>query len=248
MRIAGGVALLVLAGLLSGCLDYTEEIWLNANGSARLDGALSIKQVMGMDPLPDHNEDFDDELSSGRSWTEHKDGYSTQNFNERIKGDFRKTGTLAPGHVKLGKLNPDWYTIEPLGLGRYRVQRSITLPTSGIPSLGDISGNPLAKLAEGFGRSMAEEAMAGHQVQITLHAPLILSSNADEKHGMGTAVWRREITSMARGDSTPLHIEAEVLLIDWRYVAAGGALLLLILVLLIRSKLKRGPKAKTATA
>lgn len=233
------IALLLLAALAllcTGCLDYTEQVWLRADGSARIETVLAMKDHLaafggeGETPLGADRE-FED--GSGRVWTERKDGELLTHLEADI-ADFRSSNSLAPGDIQRGKVLPDWYSIEPLGFGRYRVLRSIGMPQEAQPA-GD-SGGPLGELGRNLGESLAQTMFEGYEFSVTLNAPVILASNADVQR-WNQASWQRPLTEISK---QPFTLEATVLLLDYRLVgAAAGAVLLLLAGLIVAARKRR---------
>jgi hypothetical protein len=90
-------------------------------------------------------------------------------------------------------------------------------------------GGQLQNFGENLLEGLSDQMYSGHQLNVTLHAPLILSSNATAKKGLAAASWSREMNTVWTGDD-PLVIEATVMLIDYRLIAAGVIALLLLIV------------------
>jgi hypothetical protein len=239
MRTSAAVAVLLLAVLASGCVDYTEDTTLHADGSARISVEISMKDVLGSFGRDDSTgavegeTEYDD--GSGKTWTEHKDGLVVRHIEGLVK-DFRQSGTLQPQHTGLSKLNPAWYSVTPLGFGRYRLQRTLAAPSAG-QAEDDASGaeggdgNPLSRMGESFARTLSDNMLAGHQFSVTLPAPLILSSNADVKDGLTSATWKRPLNQLVGSEGKPLTIDVTVLLVNyWLAGGIGGGVLLLLIL------------------
>jgi len=250
--------LLALCLALSGCFDYTENLWLLADGSAKLEVVTAMKDVtagLGGDGELPFGADKEFEDGSGKVWTERKDGQIITHIDGEIK-DFRKSSTLEPAGASGKMKNVKWYTIEPLGFGRYKFTREVSFPGANSPDEGvaaegssgadsPLGSNPLSEMGGALGKSLMDQMLAGHEFSVTLHAPLILSSNADVKSGSTTATCKREMTQLMGDGAQGFTIEATVMLLDYKLLAmvGGGVLLLLILLIVIAAKRKRGGKA-----
>ena len=231
--------LLAITLLCLGCVDYTEDTTVRADGSATVEVGISAKDVMGditggaSSGAVESEKVYED--GSGKTWTEHKDGLVVRHIEGQIK-DFRKGGTLAPEHTGLSKFNPQWYTVTALGFGRYRLQRTISVPGAGAAhdaaaDSTDGEGNQLTQLGGSFMRSLQTNMLAGHNFSVTIHAPLILSSNADTKDGMTGVTWKRPLSELVGDAGKPLTIDVTVWLINYYLVGGiGGGVLLLLLI------------------
>lgn len=219
--------------LATGCADYMEVLQLNADGTAQLrttvamnDLAASFGAEADLPGMPD--KDFED--GSGRMWTERRDGQMIAHMEVEI-ADFREAKQLGPSEHPLGKYSPEWYGIQSLGLGRYRITRSVGRPE--LPKPDGVAG-----FGAVLGESLMDQMLEGHEFSVTIKAPFILSSNADEQPNRTTAVWKRDMASLAGEGDGPLLMEAVVLLIDYKLAGAvaGGVIAILIAVLLLKRR------------
>jgi hypothetical protein len=226
--------LVLLAQFTTSCLDYTEVVTLRADGSVLIQATTALSDFTaglgGEGKLPLDGEQSD-ENGSSRTWTERKDGKLLTHLESELK-DVRKSLSLAPIGQPFGELSPEWYGVQSLGFGRYRLTRSISLPGMD-EGAGTVTNNPLGKLGATFGQHLMDTMLDGYEVTIRLNAPLILDCNADEVLGKQGAVWKRDLTSLAKGEEGALFIDATVLLLDYRMLAIGGGALLLTMVLLV---------------
>jgi hypothetical protein len=249
MRKLALLAALGLVLLLAGCFDYTEDLTLRSDGSASIKSDIamaSFMQSLMADPeLPLGGEkEFED--GSGKMWTETKDGKFVTHLAGEIK-DFRHSNTLAPSAHLPGRFEQKWYTIEPLGLGRYKLTRTVSLPGPGDDTPLHGNSDEAGGFAGAFGQTIADNMFAGHQFQVRLHAPLILSSNADTKDGLTSATWNKPLNQLAGPQGQPLTIEATVWLVDYRLAGLSLAGVVVLLVGGIALALRGRGKKRRAT-
>lgn len=213
---------LVALSLLSGCIDYSEEIWINADGSGRIKVDVGLSPLIaGMVMKEGGDQSFCSQSDSVetsdpniiRQQTRmHSEGEMIHCIMEAQVKDFRKiaemdTMPMEEGGAKLESL----FVIEDLGGGVARFHRRMVSKQEK-KNEESASSRRDAELDE-----MMAEMFAERYLSITLHAPAVLSNSGGTLNPERTTVnWTVPFYEFSANDQV-LDARAEV-----RYASTPG--------------------------
>lgn len=246
MRTAHSVALAAAAVLLAGCVEMSQEIWINEDGSGRLVMDVGIGAEMlelakqgpaagGKDPAADMRKGFEERKAD----LEKDPDVKSVQFKEFTKEgtchfvldiEVRKVESL-PRILK--KSSPDKKALggeegpaaEPelkieKTAGGYRFTQKFASPEKAAPETEEEKRNKAMAMA--FLKPMLQDK----GIAVKLHAPRILSSNGEVSEDKQTAAWKIGLIEIATTDSFSKELTAEV-----HAGAAGGGKLWLVVAI-----------------
>lgn len=223
------LALLLVASLslLSSCLDYREELWINGNGSGKLHATIALKSEIGVPPVdgsqPDEVENQLREIFAA------SDGAEVESYQTYVDGkkriydftvrfsDIRKLKpAIVAGQNNIGAVFGD-FEITRIPNGKLAVKRIVKLGEPQATTADDAESESAADtdpdlgeaLGKAFGGLVANAMLSDYHLDYVTHFPTeIVSANTPnidrENH---TVTWRYSLAEASQG---PLTMTAEI--------------------------------------
>lgn len=248
MTIFRALALWCLPFFLVSCLDYREELWIEANGSGKIHATISINTEIantagGGTGQPDK---FEAQLKEVLDATEGATLDQYQSYTQGAKRvyDFkvsfhdlrRLKPAIAAGQGTVGGVFGD-FEIEKIPDGRLAVKRVISAekPAAAEPSApasdtGDALGEALGKAMGGL---LANALLSGYQLEYVTHFPTeVIGANTSEiDRETNTVTWRFPLSQVSQG---PVTMTAEIKRPGlWMWWALGALALIVTAAILV---------------
>lgn len=219
---------LLPALLLVSCLDYREELWIEGDGSGRIQATISIDSELGA-PTDGGTGQPDQIEASLRELFAATDGATVESYQTHVQGDkriwdftvsFRDLRQLKPaivtGKGNIGAVFGD-FEIERLPEGRLAVRRTVNIgeepPAPADPAAPGEAPDPGsalgAALGKAFGGLMANTLYAGHHLDYITHFPteVIGANSSTIDRETNTVTWRIPLSQASQG---PVVMSAEI--------------------------------------
>ena len=242
---------------LSSCLDYREELWIEANGSGKIHATISLNSEIantanGGTGQPDK---FEAQLKEVLDATE---GATLDRYQSYTQGarriynftvsfrDLRKLKpAIAAGQGTVGGIFGD-FDIQPIPDGRLAVTRVISQekPAAGNPSAppsdsGDAIGEAFGKALGGL---FANTLLSGYHLEYVTHFPTeVIGANTPEiDRETNTVTWRFPLSQVSQG---PVTMTAEIKRPGrWMWWTLGALVLIVTAAILVPAlRKKSGP-------
>jgi len=229
MKRLASVGCLFLLVFLSGCIEYTEEIWVNDDGSGTLELDLGMSEMlmqMGDDegaggPFGDLREKFG-QMEEDASRDPNLKSISFNEYTENAMAhvvirmellDITKIGDLPEQMVleeesqEEDKPAPEMeVTITRNSSGNYAFSQILQI----IPPPKDEDDEPATE-GEDFGRSMIVAMFADKYFTVILHGPEILFTNGEISSDQTTSTWQIPFADLVEGKEFYRELNAEVM-------------------------------------
>lgn len=216
-------ALAILSGLLASCLDYREELWINANGSGKLHSTIAINSELGIPPLdgskPDEVENQLRDIFAASDGAE-VDSYQTYVDGKKRIYDFtvsfhdirKLKPALVTGQNNIGAVFGD-FEIERIPDGKLAVKRVVKLGEPPETEPAEMESDRESDLSEAIGKAfgglLANTMLGNYHLDYVTHFPSeIVSANAPSiDRETNTVTWHYTLAEAAQG---PLTMTAEI--------------------------------------
>lgn len=231
---------LLCSGFLVSCLNYTEELWIHANGSGKVHATIAINSELAGQATSGRAtaDEVEDELEKMLAETRGAKVESYQSFvqgNERVWDfviHFDDLKNLKPVLDKasgtMGSVFGNFEIEKKSGLTT--ITRTVDLSETRVTRASDATGNALAKT---LGSLLASAMFSGYSLEYTVHFPSqILTANSLQIGTDKRSVrWRFPLAQAAK---EPVEMTADIQPVSPlpKIIAIAGAVLLLILVVL----------------
>ena len=193
--------------LLSGCYDFTEELWINADGSGRMKFTIGLAENLAA-MIEDRNRsaDFCDKEIKDKNKLENNvlvTSVAITKSNEAGMNyctididviDFRNFGEVRNNVIEGNYNNYEFpFVIEQLGEGRIRVSQDFGNFGRDGPEQSEIE-----KVGQEMAMVMMTPMLAGKYITVTVHAPLIETSNGEISADNKTTIWKKPLVDLIR--------------------------------------------------
>ena len=193
--------------LLSGCYDFTEELWINADGSGRMKFTIGLAENLAT-MIEDRNRsaDFCDKEIKDKNKLENNvlvTSVAITKSNEAGMNyctididviDFRNFGEVRNNVIEGNYNNYEFpFVIEQLGEGRIRVSQDFGNFGRDGPEQSEIE-----KVGQEMAMVMMTPMLAGKYITVTVHAPLIETSNGEISADNKTTIWKKPLVDLIR--------------------------------------------------
>ena len=193
--------------LLSGCYDFTEELWINADGSGRMKFTIGLAENLAA-MIEDRNRsaDFCDKAIKDKNKLENNvlvTSVAITKSNEAGMNyctididviDFRNFGEVRNNVIEGNYNNYEFpFVIEQLGEGRIRVSQDFGNFGRDGPEQSEIE-----KVGQEMAMVMMTPMLAGKYITVTVHAPLIETSNGEISADNKTTIWKKPLVDLIR--------------------------------------------------
>ena len=193
--------------LLSGCYDFTEELWINANGSGRMKFTIGLAE--NLTALIDggrKSADFCDKAIKDKNKLEKNALISALSITKSNQAgmhyctididviDFRNFGEVRNNVIEGNYNNYEFpFVIEELDEGRIRISQDFGNLGRDGPEQSEIE-----KVGQEMAMAMMTPMLAGKYITVTVHAPIIESSNGELSADNRTTVWKKPLVDLIR--------------------------------------------------
>ncbi len=241
---------------LGSCLDYREELWINANGSGKIHATIAINSELPITTLDtSHPDQVESQL---RDLFARIEGATVDDYRTSIEGrkriydftvSFRDLRQLKPaivsGEGTIGAVFGD-FEITRIPDGRLSVKRVVRLadfepdtpPDADAPT-GSGDENSLSRaLGQAVGGLFADAMLGNYHLDYVTHFPTeVLTANSPNiDHPARTVSWRFPLSQASKG---PVTMTAEIVRpgrwMPWVFVG----LVILVTVAILRTATKR---------
>jgi hypothetical protein len=193
--------------LLSGCYDFTEELWINADGSGRMKFTIGLAEnLAAMIEGRKRSADFCDKAIKDKNKLENNvliTSVAITKSNEAGMNyctidiaviDFRNFGEVRNNVIEGNYNNYEFpFVIEQLGEGRIRVSQDFGNLGRDGPEQSEIE-----KVGQEMAMVMMTPMLAGKYITVTVHAPLIETSNGEISTDNKTTIWKKPLVDLIR--------------------------------------------------
>jgi hypothetical protein len=193
--------------LLSGCYDFTEELWINADGSGRMKFTIGLAEnLAAMIEDRKRSADFCDKAIKDKNKLENNvliTSVAITKSNEAGMSyctidiaviDFRNFGEVRNNVIEGNYNNYEFpFVIEQLGEGRIRVSQDFGNFGRDGPEQSEIE-----KVGQEMAMVMMTPMLAGKYITVTVHAPLIETSNGEISADNKTTIWKKPLVDLIR--------------------------------------------------
>ena len=193
--------------LLSGCYDFTEELWINADGSGRMKFTIGLAEnLAAMIEDRKRSADFCDKAIKDKNKLENNvliTSVAITKSNEAGMNyctididviDFRNFGEVRNNVIEGNYNNYEFpFVIEQLGEGRIRVSQDFGNLGRDGPEQSEIE-----KVGQEMAMVMMTPMLAGKYITVTVHAPLIETSNGEISADNKTTIWKKPLVDLIR--------------------------------------------------
>lgn len=261
---------------LASCLDYREELWINGDGSGKLNATITIQSSLGA-PTDGGSGQPDEIEAQLRDLFALTDGATVERYQSYTEGkkriwdftvSFRDLRRLKPavvtGQNNIGAVFGD-FEIERIPDGRLAVKRTIALGEPPAPADGSPPASPAGEpgpprttredgsLDQAIGKLMgglvANSLFAGHHLDYTIHFPteVIGANSSTIDRATNTVTWRFPLSEASQG---PVVMTAEIRRpggwMLWAFLAILVVTTAAILIPSLRKKPGRSPAAPSS--
>lgn len=253
---------LLLALTLASCIDYREELWIQANGSGRIDATITIESPLGQPTDGGTGTEPDAVEKELRELFEATEGVELEYFQPFTEGNrrgwtfraaFRDIRQLKPALAsaqgEIGAIFGD-FEIVRLPDSRLSIERTVHLsPPAESATAADGNAAPTgnesqspdlaAALGKSFGNLMADALLSKHHLTYITHFPteVIGANSSTIDRAANTVTWRIPLSQAVKG---PVAMTAEIRRPGgWMLWVFGGFLLLVTAAIAIPAWRKR---------
>lgn len=193
--------------LVSGCYDFTEELWINADGSGRMKFTIGLAESLaGMIKGGKKSADFCDKAIKDKNKLENNVLITSVVITKSNEAgmhyctidmdviDFRNFGEVRNNVIEGDYNNYEFpFMIEELGEGRVRISQDFGNLGRDGPEQSEIE-----KVGQEMAMVMMTPMLAGKYITVTVHAPLIESSNGEISADYTTTIWKKPLVDLIR--------------------------------------------------
>jgi hypothetical protein len=214
---------LLPALLLVSCLDYREELWIEGDGSGRIEATIAIDSELGA-PTDGGSGQPDKIEAQLRELFAATEGAKLESYQTQVQGtkriwdftvsfrDLRKLKpALAAGRGNIGAVFGD-FEIERIPDGRLSVRRTVSFDDGSPPAATDPAapGEGIGQaLGKAFGGLLANTMFAGRNLDYITHFPTeVIGANSSAiNRETNTVTWRIPLAQASQG---PVVMSAEI--------------------------------------
>lgn len=234
MNVTRAIPLLILGIACSGCLELTQEVWVNGDGSGRMRLDIALPQGLldmaaeseGEDPLAENLAEYDrlkahpEQIPNLRS-VDHSQYVDGEFHHFVIELEVYDVTALPQTMARLQEraavdeqqadkaeelTSQHEMRLERIGHGRMLFVQTL-VDDSGTPG----SAGPDMQEMDAAGKAFLASMFAGKHFTVRLHAPKVASSNGTVDQTAGTAEWKIPLTElMAQEGLQELRAEIEL--------------------------------------
>ena len=208
--------------LLSGCYDLTEELWINSDGSGRMKFTIGLAEnLVVMIESGGQSADFCENAIRDKGKLEANELITSLAISKKNEAgmlfctiDIGVTDFRRFAKVRNIAIQGDYdkyefpFVIQDLDEGRIRISQDFSNLGRDDPEQSD-----LAKISQQMAMAMMSPMLAGKYITVTVHAPMIESSNGEISADNKTATWKKPLVDLFREPDQP-HIFEMVMLIN----------------------------------
>ena len=202
--------------LLSGCYDFSEELWINADGSGRMKFTIGLAEnLIAMIEGSRESADFCDKAIKDKTRLDNNvliTSFAITKSNEAGMHyctidigviDFRNFGEVRNNVIEGDYDNYEFpFVIEELGEGRIRISQHFDNLGRDGPEQSEIE-----KVGQEMAMVMMTPMLAGKYITVTVHAPKIESSNGEISTDSKTVTWKKPLIDLVRSPEKPHKFE-----------------------------------------
>jgi len=202
--------------LLSGCYDFTEELWIHGDGSGRMKFTIGLAEnLAAMIEGGEKSADFCDKAIKDKNKLENNVLITSVVITKSNEAgmnyctididviDFRNFGEVRNNVIEGDYNNYEFpFTIEELGEGRISISQDFGNLGRDGPEQSEIE-----KVGQEMAMVMMTPMLAGKYITVTVHAPLIETSNGEISADYTTTIWKKPLVDLIRNPEQPHKFE-----------------------------------------
>ena len=201
------IVALITVLLLSGCYDFSEELWIKTDGSGRMKFTIGLAEnLVSMIEGGRKSADFCDKAIKDKNKLENSVLITALTITKSNQAgmhyctididviDFRNFGEVRNNVIEGDYNNYEFpFVIEELDQGRISISQDFGNLGRDGPEQSEIE-----KVGQEMAMAMMTPMLAGKYITVTVHAPIIESSNGELSADNKTTTWKKPLVDLIR--------------------------------------------------